>query len=162
VNLARVGPIAVAVLLGFAFTGSAAPGPTRPDSELRSAAAAATRAYRDAWLTNRPDAVMATLAAEAVLLPSGLEPIVGPAAIRRFWWPADGPATTVTAMEQAIDEIAGDGGLAVVRGHGSLTFTTRRDGRDEVRSQRSTFVNVIQRQADGRWLITHRMWSDLR
>ncbi len=105
---------------------------------------------------------MGTLAADAVLLPSGLEPIVGHAAIRRFWLPAGGPATSVTAMEQTVDEIAGDGGLAVVRGRGSLTFTMRTDGKDEVRTQTFTFVNVVRRQADGKWLITHRMWSDLR
>jgi hypothetical protein len=53
--------------------------------------AAATR-RRDAWLSNRPDAVMATLTTDALLLPSGM--------------------------------------------------------------------NVVRRQADGSWKITHRMWSD--
>jgi len=130
--------------------------------EARSAALAATLAYRDAWLSNRPEKVMATLTSDAVLLPSGMEPIAGAAAIRAFWWPAEGPATTVTAMEQTIDEIAGEGDLAIVRGHGSLTFTMRENGRETTRSQRSTFLNVVRRQADGSWKITHRMWSDLK
>jgi ketosteroid isomerase-like protein len=128
--------------------------------EARSAASAATLAYRDAWLANRPDAVMATLSPDAVLLPSGLEPISGAAAIRAFWWPEGGPAATITAMEQTIDEVTGAGGVAIVRGHGSLTFSLRQNGREETRSQRSTFLNVVRRQPDGRWLITHRMWSD--
>jgi ketosteroid isomerase-like protein len=130
--------------------------------EARSAASAATLAYRDAWLSNRPDAVMATLTSDAVLLPSGMEPLAGAAAIRAFWWPADGPTTTITAMEQTIDEITGEGDLAIVRGHGSLTFTLRRDGRENTRTQQSTFLNVVRRQADGSWKITHRMWSDLK
>lgn len=131
-------------------------------SEGRSAAAAVTRAYRDAWIANDPAAVMATLTRDAVLLPSGLEPVSGEAAIRRFWWPPDGPVATITAMEQVIDEITGSGDIAVVRGHGSLTFLMKRNGKDEVRSQRSTFVNVVRRQGNGAWLMTHRMWSDLK
>jgi uncharacterized protein (TIGR02246 family) len=130
--------------------------------EARSAASAATLAYRDAWLSNAPEKVMATLTPDAVLLPSGMEPIAGAAAIRAFWWPADGPATTITAMEQTIAEITGEGDLAIVRGHGSLTFTMRQDGRETTRTQRSTFLNVVGRQADGSWKITHRMWSDLK
>ncbi len=128
--------------------------------EARSAASAATLAYRDAWLSNAPERVMATLTPDAVLLPSGMEPIAGAAAIRAFWWPADGPATTITAMEQTIDEITGEGDLAIVRGHGSLTFTMRQGGRETTRTQRSTFLNVVRRQADGSWKMTHRMWSD--
>jgi ketosteroid isomerase-like protein len=130
--------------------------------EARSAASAATLAYRDAWLSNAPEKVMATLTRDAVLLPSGMEPISGAAAIQAFWWPADGPATTITAMGQTIDEITGEGDLAIVRGHGSLTFTMRQDGRETTRTQRSTFLNVVRRQADGSWKITHRMWSDLK
>lgn len=127
----------------------------------RAAVAAATLRYRDAWLANSPAMVMSTLSREAVLLPSGLEPIVGEGAIRKFWWPANGPSTTVKAMEQVIDDISGDGSVAVVRGHGSLTFSLRHDGKDESRTLRSTFINVLRRQADGSWLIAQRMWSDL-
>jgi ketosteroid isomerase-like protein len=91
-----------------------------------------------------------------------MEPISGAAAIRAFWWPAGGPATTITRMEQSIDDVSGEGDLAIVRGHGSLTFTMRQDGRETTRTQRSTFVNVIRRQPDGSWKITLRMWSDLK
>src|ERR1051325_8790852 len=44
-----------------------------------------TQAYRDAWLANDPERVMSTLLGDAVLLPSGLGPIEGHDAIRRFW-----------------------------------------------------------------------------
>jgi ketosteroid isomerase-like protein len=128
----------------------------------RSSAEAATRAYRDAWLSNRPAAVMATLTSDAVLLPSGMEPIRGEAAIRAFWFPSNRPATTVTAMEQTIEGVEGSGDVAVVHGRGSLTFSMKQDGREVVRSQRSTFLNVLRRQADGSWKIAIRMWSDLR
>jgi uncharacterized protein (TIGR02246 family) len=153
---------AVAALAAAVVCGRNASARATLSPEARSAASAATLAYRDAWLSNAPEKVMATLTRDAVLLPSGMEPISGAAAIRAFWWPADGPATTITAMEQTIDEITGEGDLAIVRGHGSLTFTMRQDGRETTRTQRSTFLNVVRRQADGSWKITHRMWSDLK
>lgn len=120
---------------------------------------AITQEYRDAWLANDPERVMATLTSGAVLLPSGLPPIAGHASIRRFWWPEAAPATRVTAMELQIEEVDGRDDLAIVRGRGTLTFTI---GTSPSTSIRSTFVNVVRRQADGRWLIARRMWSDLR
>jgi ketosteroid isomerase-like protein len=128
----------------------------------QASAAAVTLAYRDAWLRNAPEAVMATLTPDTVLLPSGLEPISGEAAIRRFWWPDDRPLARVTAMEQVIDEIMGDGSVAIVRGHGSVSYWMMQNGREEKRDQRSTFMNIVRRQANGAWLIAWRMWSDLK
>ncbi|HWW87720.1 MAG TPA: nuclear transport factor 2 family protein [Vicinamibacterales bacterium] len=127
-----------------------------------AAVVAATLRYRDAWLANNPSMVMATLTRDAVLLPSSLQPIVGEKAIRAFWWPADGSTTTVTAMDQIIDEVLGDGSVAMVRGHGSLTFTLKQNGQERSETLRSTFINILKRQADGSWLIARRMWSDLR
>jgi uncharacterized protein (TIGR02246 family) len=128
-----------------------------------TAARAVTREYRNAWLANDPARVMATLTADAVLLPSGMKPIAGEAAIRRFWFPATGPATRVTAMELTIDGITGQGGVYVLRGTGTLSYElTYPDGRVQKATQASWFVNVVERQPDGRWLITSRAWSDLR
>jgi uncharacterized protein (TIGR02246 family) len=124
-----------------------------------AAVRAVTQEYRDAWLANDPERVMATLTSDAVLLPSGLSPIVGDTSIRRFWWPETAPATRVTAMELQIQEIDGRDDLAIVRGLGTLTFTT---GTSPSTSIQSTFVNVVRRRSDGRWLIARRMWSDMR
>ena len=56
-----------------------------------------------------------------------------------------------------------DGDMAVVSGRGSLTFVTTTEGVDSApRSQRSWHVNVLRRQADGRWRIWRRMWGDTR
>lgn len=130
--------------------------------QARSAPAiAATLRYCDAWRANDAALVMATLTRDAVLLPSGLEPIVGEKAIRGFWWPGDGPSTTVIGMEQVVDDVAVDGGLAIVRGHGSVRFILTQAGKKESRAVRHTFLNVVRRQADGSWLIAQRMWSDL-
>lgn len=128
----------------------------------REAVAAVSLAYRDAWRANDAARVMATLAPDAVLLPSGMEPIAGEEAIRRFWWPPDSPPVKITSMEQSIDEVSGSGDLAFVRGHGELAFTMTVDGKNQTRSQRSTFLNVLRRAPDGSWKIAVRMWSDLR
>ena len=118
------------------------------------------RLYCDAWLKGDANAVMATLAENAVLLPSGLAPIVGDEAIRSFWWPPDSPPTKVLAMELAIEETAGQSGLAYAWGKGSLTFSYQQDGQEKTISTESTFLNVLRKQADGKWKTTCRMWSD--
>jgi uncharacterized protein (TIGR02246 family) len=128
----------------------------------RAQAEAATRAYRDAWLTNNADRVMATLAPDAIIYPSGLPPISGGAAIRAFWFPAAN-TTRVVAMELTIDEVHLDGNMAVTSGSGSLTFVvTTKDGAQPARTQKSWHVNILKRQPDGSWRIWRRMWGDVR
>lgn len=121
---------------------------------------AATLAYRDAWLANDANRVMATLTPDAILLPSGLAAIHGSTAIRAFWWPAAAAATRVTAMDLTIETIDGCGDIAFVRGRGTLTFTMA--DTSAPRSLASTFINVLRRQPNGGWLIAERMWSDAR
>lgn len=128
----------------------------------RAAAEAATRAYREAWLSNDPQRVMATLTPDAVLYPSTLPPIAGSDAIQKFWFPSSS-STRVVAMELGIDAVHVDGDTAVTSGMGSLTFVVTSNGvQAEPRTQRSWHVNVLRRQRDGSWLIWKRMWGDLR
>ena len=124
----------------------------------REAVIRVTRDYRDAWLANDPERMMATLHPEAVLLPSSMNPIEGAAAIRAFWF-GPGPTTTITAMEQEVSRVTGAGDIAVVSGQGFLTF---RIGDNAPVTQHSWFINVLRRQRDGRWLIVERGWSDRR
>ena len=127
----------------------------------RAAAEAAMQAYREAWLSNDPQRVMATLTPDAVLYPSTLPPIEGSGAIRKFWFPSSTP-TRVVAMELSIDSVHVDGDTAVTSGTGLLTFVVTTNGVDGApRTQRSWHVNVLRRQRDGSWLIWKRMWGDL-
>jgi ketosteroid isomerase-like protein len=92
-----------------------------------------------------------------------MSPITGSEAIIRFWFPSSGPSTRVTAMDMSIDDLRIDGDLAVVSGHGSLTYVIHTSGKQsEPRTLKSWFVNVLRRQPDARWLIARRAWSDLR
>lgn len=128
----------------------------------RAAAEAATQAYREAWLSNDPQRIMATLMPDAVLYPSALAPIAGSDAIRKFWFPSSS-STRIVAMELGIDAVHVDGNTAVTSGMGSLTFIVTTNGTDgQPRTQRSWHVNVLRRQRDGSWLIWKRMWGDLR
>ncbi len=121
---------------------------------------ASIRSYQEAWLKGDPSAIMGTLAEHAVLLPSGLAPIVGGRAIRAFWWPPDSPPTKVIAMDLQVDDVVGQGGMAYAWGRGSLTFSYVQDGKEKLVSVQSTFLNVLLKEADGRWRTTCRMWSD--
>ena len=149
-----IAPLVVMILIG----GQATP----PASADRGAAEAATQAYREAWLSNDPQRIMATLTPDAVLYPSTLPPIAGSDAIRAFWFPSSSP-TRVVAMELSVDRIHVDGDTAVTSGMGSLTFVVTTKGVDgDPRTLRSWHVNVLRRQRDGSWLIWKRMWGDLR
>jgi uncharacterized protein (TIGR02246 family) len=117
-------------------------------------------AYVDAWLRDDTAAVLATLASDAVLMPAGQLPLTD-SAIRNFWWPRDGSRTRVTAYTTTIDDIAGAGDLAYVRGTGVLAFTYEKDGvRSEITSRNMT-LTIATRGSDGRWRIARRMWGPL-
>jgi uncharacterized protein (TIGR02246 family) len=158
-----IGHIA-ALLAALATQTSPAVRPPAPQTfGDRAAVEAATRAYRDAWLTNDPDRVMATLTPDATIHPSALAPIAGAAAIRQFWFPTLGPSTRVVGMELTIDSVHVDGDTAITAGSGSLTFVvTTNNVAAPPRAQKSWYVNVLRRQPDGGWRIWRRMWGDVR
>ncbi|HYC31869.1 MAG TPA: nuclear transport factor 2 family protein [Gemmatimonadales bacterium] len=130
---------------------------TPPDDDLR----AVVRDYRDGWLRGDSAAVLELFAPDAVLLPHhGDPPVAGIDAIRRFWWPASAPPTRVTALEQTTDGVQVDGRTGVVWGRFELAFTWDEDGVTKSRRNGGTYLMVLRRETDGRWLITHRMWDD--
>ncbi len=137
----------------------------RSSSGLAEADRAAIRAldgeYVRAWLADDTAGVMATLAADAVLMPANVRPLQGDSAIRAFWWPADGSRTSITSYETTVDEIDGAGGLAYVRGTGQMAFDYQKDAaRTSHRSETMT-LTVVRKQEDGRWKIARRMWGPL-
>ncbi|MEO0558607.1 MAG: nuclear transport factor 2 family protein [Bacteroidota bacterium] len=120
-------------------------------------------AYRTGWIANDSAAVMATLAPEAVLMPAGVEPLVGDSAIRQYWWPDDGSQTVIESYETVVDEVEGSGDLAYLRGRGSLAFTYRDTvGTVSSLSSESTHLSIARRGEDGSWEIIRRAWSPMR
>ncbi len=131
--------------------------------EDEAAIRALEEAYRTAWLANDSAAVMATLAPGAVMMPAGVQPLVGDSAIRRYWWPSDGSETTIESYEIAVDEVEGSGDLAYLRGRGSLEFTYR-DAAGEVSrlTSEAVHLSIARRGEDGTWRIVRRAWSAIR
>ena len=122
---------------------------------------AVSRSYCDAWLANDEAAVLRLFTKDAVLLPHhGLEPVVGEASIRAFWFPKSGPPTTVTTLTQTVDEIGGSGDIAYLRGHSAVSWVSGTGTAAKTSSNAGTFLNILRRQPDGAWLITHQMWDD--
>jgi uncharacterized protein (TIGR02246 family) len=138
--------------LGLAACGS--PGRVH---ELR----AINDAYRTAWLAGDSAGVLRLFAPEAVLLPHhGDPPVVGLDAIRRFWWPAGSPPTTITALEITTEGASADGDTGTLWGRFSLAFSYQdMGGRRSVRNA-GTYLMVLRRTSEGGWRITHRMWDD--
>jgi uncharacterized protein (TIGR02246 family) len=119
--------------------------------------------YRTGWLANDSAAVMSTIAEDAVLMPAGVEPLVGGSAIRAYWWPTDGSVTTIKSYELNVEEVEGTGDLAYLRGRGALEFTYQDpDGVSSELVSRAVHLSVAKRGLDGRWLIVRRAWSAIR
>lgn len=116
--------------------------------------------YHKAWLEADSAALLRQMAPNAVLMPPGLSPISGLAAIRDYWFPQDGSRTTVTAFDYTLDDIRLDGNLAYVRGSSTLSFRYEKDGKTQTRSDvRHHRLMVFERQDDDTWLITCNMWN---
>lgn len=118
------------------------------------------RAYAEAWLAPSPDdqerAVLSLFDRGAVIMPDGAAgPEEGLSSLRRFWFPDDAPATTVSHFEREIDDIEVDGNLGVVSGRYVLSFSY--DGRDL--TQKGNYV-LVARYAGGAWRIKRMIWND--
>jgi ketosteroid isomerase-like protein len=122
----------------------------------RAAVMAADRAYADAWLANDADSVMATLSQDAVIIPSGMDPIEGQERIRDFWFSPDSPPTTVRKYELVQAEVEGSADLAYARGSFTLAF----DYDGESYEGEGTYLSLLRRDESGVWRIARRTWND--
>lgn len=142
------------------FLAACAPQRAGFTEEDEAAVRALEEAYRAGWIANDRAAVMATLAPGAVMMPAGVQPLVGESAIQNYWWPNDGSQTTIDSYQIVVEEVEGSGDLAYLRGRGSLEFTYR-DATGEVSQLTSEAVHlsVARRGEDGTWRIARRVWS---
>lgn len=120
-------------------------------------------AYRTGWLANDRSAVLATLASDAVLMPAGVEPLVGHSSIEDYWWPDDGSVTTILAYGIVVDELEGSGDMAYLRGRGTLEFTYQDPAGVVSRIEsEAVHLSVARRDQTGNWFIVRRSWSAIR
>jgi histidine triad (HIT) family protein len=116
--------------------------------------------YHSAWLQNNEDSVMNTLSKDAVIMPQGLTPKKGMKDIRNFWFPKDGSKTTITRFDYTIDEYKVDMNSAFVISSSILSFTYEHNGQKTIKNdQKQVHTTFLERQMDGSWKVSCKMWS---
>jgi uncharacterized protein (TIGR02246 family) len=112
-------------------------------------------------LRNDEAGVLGVFTDDAVIMPHhGDEPRVGMAAIKAFWFPASAAPTKIMKFELKTDEIGGTGDIAYARGHFTLAWNSQANGAGKTFSNAGTYLDILQKQPDGSWKITHHMWDD--
>ncbi|MEO8334331.1 MAG: DUF4440 domain-containing protein [bacterium] len=126
----------------------------------RAAIRALDSAFVRGWLKNDTAAVLKLFASDAVLVPPAHPPVVGLAAIKAFWWPADGSRTRITSFTRAIDDIGGGGGdFALVRGTSILSWESEKGGKTTRQTTRSTERLLLAPNGSGQWRVIRQMWD---
>jgi len=117
--------------------------------------------YEEGWRKGDADAVRSLFTEDCVLLPHhGDPPRVGKKEMNAFWFPPNSPPTTVTKLVLTLTSIGGDGQIAHVWGTDEVAWTTVQDGKSVAASNRGTFLNILKKQPNGEWKISHHMWDD--
>jgi uncharacterized protein (TIGR02246 family) len=118
-------------------------------------------AYRTSWLRGDAKGVLDTLTPDAVLLPAhGADPVIGTAAITKYWWPPDGPPTRITKLNITTEDVGGDCRIAYAHGRDEVGWTVVKNGVTKTHGHPGTYLNVLKKQPNGSWRISHHMWDD--
>jgi uncharacterized protein (TIGR02246 family) len=117
--------------------------------------------YERVWLKGDADGVRALFTEDSVLFPPHADkPRVGRKGLDEFWFAPGGPPTKITKLVVVPKDIGGDGQMAYVWGTDEVAWTTTQNGKTTSTSHKGIFLNVLQKQPDGRWKISHHMWDD--
>lgn len=150
--------------LAFAVASAACSTQATVDQQLTAEDIEAIRelnlAYPAAWVANDPEAVMATLADDAVLIPAlGTAPVKGARAIREFFWPADAAPSTVPVFEMNPEAIEGTRDIATVWGTMSLSFSVQEEDATQLYSTAGNYLMVMRRDNSDQWKIARYIWA---
>ena len=117
--------------------------------------------YEEAWLKGDANGVRALFTEDCVLLPPhGDKPRIERRVLDEYWFPPDAPSTQITKLIVTPQSIGGDGQIAYVWGTDEVAWTTVQDGKTTVASHKGIFLNVLRKQGDGEWKLSHHMWDD--
>jgi uncharacterized protein (TIGR02246 family) len=117
--------------------------------------------YEETWLKGDADGVRALFTEDCVLLPPhGDKPRIGQKGLNEYWFPPDAPPTKITKLVVVPQNIGGDGETAYVWGTHEVAWTTTQDGKTTSASHKGIFLNVLKKQADGEWKMSHHMWDE--
>jgi len=117
--------------------------------------------YEEAWLKGDADGVRALFTEDCVLLPPhGDAPRIGQKGLNEYWFPSNAPPTQITKLIVTPQSIGGDGEIAYVWGTHEVVWTTVQDGKATSASHKGIFLNILRKQADGGWKMSHHMWDE--
>ena len=117
--------------------------------------------YEEAWLKGDADGVRALFTEDCVLLPPhGDAPRFGQKGLNEYWFPSNASPTQITKLVVTPQSIGGDGEIAYVWGTHEVAWTTVQDGKATSASHKGIFLNVLRKQADGGWKMSHHMWDE--
>src|SRR5882724_1813340 len=118
--------------------------------------------YEEAWLKGDADGVRALFTEDCVLLPPhGDKARVGQKGLNEYWFPPDAPPTTITRLVVTPQSIGGDAEIAYAWGTDEVAWTTEQNGKTTSAAHKGMFLNVLRKQANGEWKVSHHMWDDL-
>jgi uncharacterized protein (TIGR02246 family) len=117
--------------------------------------------YEEAWLKGDADGVRVLFTEDCVLLPPhGDKPRIGQKGLNEFWFPPDAPPTQITKLVVTPQSIGGDGQVAYAWGTDEVEWTTTQNGKTTTSSHKGMFLNVLRKQPNGEWKLSHHMWDD--
>lgn len=119
------------------------------------------KGYEDAWLKGDANGIRALFTDDCVLLPPhGDKPRIGQKGLNEFWFPPDAPPSKVTKLVLTLQDIGGDGQIANVWGTYEVAWTMTQEGKTASESHKGVFLNVLRKQPNGEWKMSHHMWDD--
>jgi len=119
------------------------------------------RKYEEAWLKGDADGVRALFTEDCVLMPPhGDNPRIGQKGLNEFWFPPNAPPTKITKLVMNVENIGGDGQIAYAWGRHEVAWTTEQNGKATSASHKGIFLNVLEKQANGEWKMSHHMWDE--
>jgi ketosteroid isomerase-like protein len=125
----------------------------------RSAIMRLDSTFVQGWLRDDTTAALSIWAPDAILHPPNSAPVQGVAAIRAFWWPADGSTTKITKFERQVDEIDGSHDVAYIRGRSELGWVYTKAGKSQAQIGRSASIMIARRDSTGAWAIHRSIWN---
>jgi uncharacterized protein (TIGR02246 family) len=117
--------------------------------------------YEETWLSGDADGVRALFTDDCVLLPPhAAKSWIGQKGLNEFWFPPNAPPAKITKLVVTLQSIGGDGQLAYAWGTHEVAWTTAQNAATATASHQGTFLNILRKQPNGNWKISHHMWDD--
>ncbi|WP_425391906.1 YybH family protein [Ekhidna sp.] len=117
--------------------------------------------YVSGWLQNDQKKILTLFNENATIVPSGLFPMKGIEQITKYWFPDNGSTTTIHSYAVELINLKGTDSMAYSLEKGTLNFTYTFNDFTMTKESTSHATTIYQKNKDGKWEITSRMWTSL-